>query len=592
MTKTEYRQKSWDLAELLPSPDEATVEDRLAEIEGLVERLEARRAALEDGIEREGLVDLLRLYERLTEKAYVLSAYGSLWFSADTQSEPALTFKNRMEQELTRIRNRVLFLSLWWKGLDDEIAARLAPDRAAEPDLAHFLAELRLTRDYVLEERSEQIVNAKDANGIGAVLTLYSMLTNRLEFELEVDGERRRLTRDEATSHVFSPDAGVREAAYREILRVFEAEAKILGQIYVNRVRDWASENVELRGYRHPIAVRNLANDIPDRAVEVLLDVCAESAPIFQRYFRWKADQLGVDKLSRFDLYAPLSTSDRRVPYEEAVEQVLDTFERFDSAFAAKARRVFDDDHIDAEIRKGKKGGAFCATVLPSHTPWLLVNYTGRLRDVQTLAHELGHAVHSLMAEDHSILTQHPSLPLAETASVFAERLLADRLLAEEKDPAVRRELLASSIDDIYATVLRQAFFVRFEVAAHDAVLAGKAPEELAEIYLGLLAEQFGDAVDLAPEFRWEWISIPHIFQTPFYCYAYSFGQLLVLALYRRFQDEGDRFIPGYLRLLAHGGSARPQEILAEVGVDMTDAEFWRGGFAVIEDLVSRLEVD
>jgi oligoendopeptidase F len=272
------------------------------------------------------------------------------------------------------------------------------------------------------------------------------------------------------------------------------------------------------------------------------------------------------------------------------VGRVLDTFERFDAGFARSARRVFEDDHIDSEIRKGKKGGAFCATVLPSQTPWLLLNYTGRLRDVQTLAHELGHAVHSMLAEEHSVLTQHPSLPLAETASVFAERLLVDRLLQEETGETARRELLAASLDDIYATVLRQAYFVRFEIAAHDAILAGKSPDQVSDLYLGLLEEQFGDSLDLAPEFRWEWVSIPHLFQTPFYCYAYSFGQLLVLALYRRFQEQGEAFIPGYLRLLAHGGAARPREILAEVGVDMTDADFWRGGFEVVADLVSELD--
>ena len=590
MTTSEvsYRQKAWDLSELLPEPTEELIAERLAEIETLVARLETARDRLGADLNREELSSLLEIYEELTEKTYLLSAYASLWFSADTQSEPALTFRNRMQQELTRFQNRVLFFTVWWKGLSEDEATELQPVGNADQD--HFLADLRRSSPYTLEERSEQIINSKDANGIHAVLTLYSMLTNRLEFEVEIEGEKRKVTRDEATALVFSPLAQTREAAYREVLRVFAAEAKILGQVYVNRVRDWATEHLELRGYSSPVAVRNLANDIPDRAVEVLLDVCSESVGIFHRYFRWKAGQLGLDRLRRFDLYAPLSASDRRIPYEQAVGEVLETFERFDPTFARHARRVFDDDHIDAEIRKGKKGGAFCATVLPSQTPWLLLNYTGRLRDVQTLAHELGHAVHSMLAEGHSVLTQHPSLPLAETASVFAERLLADRLLAEETDEAVRRELLAASLDDIYATVLRQAYFVRFEIAAHEAVQTGRSPDELADLYFGLLEEQFGDSVELAPEFRWEWVSIPHMFQTPFYCYAYSFGQLLVLALYRRFQDEGKSFIPGYLRLLAHGGSARPREILAEVGVDMTDADFWRGGFEVVADLVSELD--
>jgi oligoendopeptidase F len=497
-----------------------------------------------------------------------------------------------MEHILTGFQNRLLFFSLWWKGLDEETANRLLPpgDDTPSADFRHYLEDLRRLRDFTLDESSERIINLKDSNGIQAVLTLYSMLTNRLEFELEVDGETKSLSRSEISAHFYSPDPGVRATAYREVHRVYAADAKILGQIYVNRVRDWASENLEMRGFDSPVSVRNMANDIPDEAVEVLLDVCSESASIFRRYFRLKAEWLGMEKLRRYDLYAPLAASDRRIPYDEAVDMVLSTLDAFHPTVGDHARRVFDDDHIDSELRKGKKGGAFCATVLPSQTPWLLVNYTQKVRDVATLAHELGHAIHSLLAEGHSVLTQHASLPLAETASVFAEQLLTDRLLAAEDDPGVRRELLASSMDDIYATVLRQAYFVRFETAAHEMIAAGKAPEALHDAYFSLLEEQFGDAVEVPEEFRYEWVSIPHIYHTPFYCYAYSFGQLLVLALYARYREEGESFVPGYVRLLSHGGSARPQEILSEVGVDITSADFWRGGFRIVESIVDELE--
>ncbi len=421
-------------------------------------------------------------------------------------------------------------------------------------------------------------------------MTLYSMLTNRLEFTLEVDGETKRLTRDALAGYAHSTQPALRAAAYRELYRVFAEEATILGQIYVNVVRDWHEEAVGLRGYPSAIAVRNTDNDIPDRAVDVLLEVARANAPVFQRYFRLKAGWLGLDRLRRYDIYAPLASSERKIPYEEAARSVLETFGEFDAGFAGLAERVLAENHLDGEIRKGKRAGAFCATVLPRLTPWVLVNYTGRLRDVTTLAHELGHAVHSMLAEDHSILTQHASLPLAETASVFAEMLITDRLLREEPDPLARRDLLASAVDDVYATVLRQSYFVLYELEAHQAILAGRSLEDLNEIYLANLAEQYGDSVLVAPEFRYEWLSIPHIYQTPFYCYAYSFGQLLVLALYRRYQEQGAAFKPGYLKLLAYGGSARPEAILAEVGIDMTDRRFWQGGFDLVRERIDELE--
>ncbi|HEX2254418.1 MAG TPA: M3 family oligoendopeptidase [Thermoanaerobaculia bacterium] len=588
-----YQPTSWDLSELLPEPTEEVIAARLTAVEAAVTAFETRREQLTAGMDREDFLDVLREYEALHESLDRLTGYGSLWFSQDTQSRAAQSYRNRMQQAVTGYYNRILFFDLWWKALDDDEADALLPaacDEGHRADFRHFLLDLRRSKPFTLDEKSEQIINLKDANGMGGVLTLYSMLTNRLEFHLEVDGERRTLTRDALMSHAFSRRPELREAAYRELYRVYEDEATVLSQIYVNRVRDWHSEFVELRGYHSPIAVRNVANDIPDEAVDVLLDVTADNAEVFRRYFRLKARWLGVERLRRYDLYAPLASSEVEIPYPEAVASVLETFGRFHPELARKAERVFREDHIDSDVRKGKRGGAFCSTIGPRWTPWVLVNYTGRVRDVATLAHELGHAVHSMLAERHSTLTQHPSLPLAETASVFAEMLMTDRLLSEEDDPLARRELLLASLDDVYATVLRQAYFVRFEIAAHRAILEGKSLDELAELYMENLAEQFGDSMEIAPEFQYEWLSIPHIYQTPFYCYSYSFGQLLVLALYRRFQEEGEAFKPGYLKLLAYGGSARPQQILSEVGIDITDPAFWQGGFEVVEGRLAELE--
>ena len=587
---TAYQLSGWDLSELLPAPSEEVIAAQLEALEAAVAEFETYRGRLDARMDPGEFLAILRRYEALVERLSVLSNYGALWFYADTRNQAALTFRNRERQATTDAANRIMFFTLWWRGLADEEARQLLPPGPGEADYRFYLEDMRRFKPHTLDERSEQIINIKDDNGISAVLTLYSMLTNRLEFTLEVDGETKKLTRDALMGYAFSPRADLRAALYKELSSVYAAEATIFGQIYANRVRDWHSEHVVLRGYASPITVRNTENDVPGRAVEVLLETTRQNVHLFQRYFRLKAGWLGMDRLRRYDIYAPLAASDRTIPYEEAVRTVLDTFGDFHPTFAALAERVFAENHMDGEIRKGKRGGAFCSTVLPRLTPWVLVNYTGRVRDVATLAHELGHAVHSMLAEGHSILTQHASLPLAETASVFGEMLITDRLLREERDPLARRELLAAAVDDVYATVLRQAYFVLFELDAHRAVLAGRSIEDLHDLYMQKLVEQFGDSVDIAPEFRYEWLNIPHIFQTPFYCYAYSFGQLLVLALYRRYQDEGEAFKPGYLKLLSYGGSARPAAILSEVGIDMTDRSFWQGGFDLLQERIDELE--
>ena len=257
---------------------------------------------------------------------------------------------------------------------------------------------------------------------------------------------------------------------------------------------------------------------------------------------------------------------------------------------AQLAQRMFDEDRLDSEVRKGKRGGAFCATIVPEMTPWVLLNYQSRAEDVATMAHELGHAIHSMLASEHSLFTFHASLPLAETASTFGEMMLIDRLLEDEDDADVRRDLLFKQMDDAYATIMRQAFFALFERQAHDLIHQGASVDELAEAYLENLKTQFGDAVEVNGEYRWEWVSIPHIYQVPFYVYAYAFGQLLVLSLYQQFKAEGESFKPRYLKILTAGGSESPAAILSEAGIDITRAEFWQGGFDVLANLVEQLE--
>ncbi|MEE3255004.1 MAG: M3 family oligoendopeptidase, partial [Chloroflexota bacterium] len=429
-------------------------------------------------------------------------------------------------------------------------------------------------------------------NGSNALTTIYAMLTNKYKFNLAIiDGnEKQELTRDALMTYVRNPDADLRERAYKELYRVYAEDGIVLAQVYKHLVQDWHEEQIKLRNYSTPIATRNLRNDIPNEVTEILLQVCRKNAPIFQHWFRVKAGLLQINKLRRYDIYAPLTSAEQKYPYVESVELVLDTFEQFSPELASYARRVFEDDHIDSENRIGKRGGAFCASVIPKVTPYVLLNYGSSVRDVATLAHELGHAVHSMLANKHSVLNYHSTLPLAETASTFSEMLLIDRLLANSTDAAVRQDLIANTLDDNYATIMRQAYFTLFEQQAHKMIQEHAGTDELNKAYMKNMVEQFGDSIEVSEEFQWEWVSIPHIYYSPFYCYAYSFGQLLVLALYQRYREEGVNFIPHYLKILSYGGSQSPEYILNESGIDISRPEFWQGGFDYIKEMIDELD--
>jgi oligoendopeptidase F len=578
----------WTLKEILPAHEGPELDKILAEFERQIKDFEEIRPQLKADMGAADFVEIVQGYDALHATGRRLGAYARLWFTEDTQSQTALSFLGRIEQLSAESDNRTLFFSLWWKSLDEADAARLM---ASSGDYRYYLESLRRFKPHTLSEPEEQVINLKDVNGISALVTLYDVITNKFTYELEVDGAKKTVTRGELIAYTRHPSPDVRAGVYQEMLgRVFREHANTLGQIYSYRVRDWFSENVKLRHHASPLAVRNLGNDIPDAATDALLDACRANVGLFQRYFTLKARWLGTDKLRRYDIYAPVVPSDKQYAYSDAVDMVLDSLRAFSPQIADQARRVFAERHVDSEVRPGKQSGAFCASVLPGLTPYVLLNYNGRARDVATMAHELGHAIHAMLAGHHSTLTFHSSLPLAETASVFSEMILTDRLLSGETDPAVRRDLLATKLDDAYATVQRQAYFTLFEREAHDLVLKGATTDELADRYLANLREQFGDALDLSDEFRWEWVSIPHIYHTPFYCYAYSFGQLLVLSLYQRYKAEGESFKPKYLKILAYGGSESPARILAEARIDIASPAFWQGGFDVIKGMIDELE--
>jgi oligoendopeptidase F len=576
----------WDLKDLLDGSVDKEVDRYLAELEYTVSELESLRGELTPGIGSETFLNILSLLETVNLILRRLQGYSYLWLSEDTQNEAALNLRDRLDQSLVPYGNRVLFFELWFKDLPESAAERLY---SASGDLKYFLESIRRFEPHTLSEKEEKLLALKDPNGIDALVGLYEMITNQFIFTLEIDGKKKELTRDQLTSHYYDSSAQVREAAYRELYRVYSENSTVLAQIYSHRVRDWHTEGIELRGYASPISARNLGNDLPDNVVETLLTVCRKNASLFQRYFKLKAGYLGTEKLRRYDIYAPLTKSDKKYDFQTACKLVLETFQKFSPQVYELARHVFDEQHLDSEPRHGKRGGGFCYAALPSLTPWVLVNYNDRPGDAATLAHELGHAVHGMLAKDHSVLTFHAPQPLAETASIFAEMQLTDRFLREEKDQSVRRDLLVRVIDDAYASVIRQAYLTLFEVDAHAMLVEGKSFEDLTRHYLENLSEQFGSAVELTDEFKWEWITVPHIFETPFYTYSYSFGQLLVLALYQQYRREGDKFIPKYLKILAYGGSKSPVAILQEAGLDIASAAFWQGGFDVIDQMIDDL---
>jgi oligoendopeptidase F len=584
---TEYKLSPWSLADLFPSQDGPEIEAAFKNLEANAADFGSFREKLTPEIDFEEFMDAVKELEAGSLIANKLGSYPGLWFAADTQSQDAQALYARVQQFLAKMQNQTMFFSLWWKELDNENAERLM---SKSEGYRYWLEEMRHFKPHTLTEPEEKIINIKDVNGVQALVTLYDSITNRYVFKVEVDGEVKEMTRGELMVLVRGSDPDLREAAYKELYRVYGDDGPILGQMYQTLIRDWHAENMELRSYASPISARNLVNDLPDEVVNTLLEVCEKNAEVFQRYFRLKAKWLGVDKLRRCDIYAPVAESDKTYDFGKGVQLTLDAFKDFNPRVAELARKVFEENHIDSEVRKGKQDGAFCASVVPGHTPYVKVNYQGRVDDVATLAHELGHAIHAMLAFGHNVFTFHSALPMAENASTFAEMLLVDRLLELEDDPGVRRDILFRQVDDAYATIMRQIFFAMFEVTAHELVAKGATIDQLSEAYFENLKKQFGDSVELSEEFKWEWVSIPHFFHVPFYVYAYSFGQLLVLSLYKQFKEEGESFKPRYIKVLEAGGSASPMDICAQAGLDITKAEFWQGGFDVIKDLVAELE--
>jgi oligoendopeptidase F len=586
----------WDLSELVDERKNS-IKNYLKYLHDDVTKFENNRELLNDNISTQKFSEMLIQLEKISERLNMVTGFAHLQYSSNTSSNVYSALVTEMELLGTEISNKLIFFDIWFKNiLKEPDANRII--QTINPVYKHFLTHKRILGKYTLSEKEEKIVNIFEVTGPNALVKIYDRMTNSFEFVLNIKKNnkitrKKFINKEKLMSLVRSNKSEERKAAYKSLFNVYENNSGVLGEIYLNLIVQWHDENIKIRGFDSPISVRNVYNDISDVVVSTLLDTCKRNSFIFHKYFNLKAKMLKLKKLERYHLYAPLVKKgivQKRYTYEQAVNIVLNVFESFDPKFRDYARIVFNKNHVDSEIRKGKMSGAFCSTITPKITPYVLLNYDGMYRDISTMAHEFGHAIHSICSSNLPIAVSHAPLPLAETASVFAEMLLNEKL-AEEMTEQERSILLAEQIDDMYATIMRQSYFTLFEIDAHNKVIESNANiDNISTLYKKNLQDQFGNSVIVSDDFMWEWTYIPHFYHTPFYCYAYAFGNLLVLSLFHMYKKEGKSFIPKYLNLLSAGGSKKPETLLTEIGLDISNKIFWQQGFDLLSEKIGDLE--
>jgi oligoendopeptidase F len=580
----------WDLSDLYPEPADPAIERDLDGAEAAAARFAERYRGRVASLDAPALAVALDALEALLEPAGRAGAFASLRFAADTSAPAHGALLQHVQQRGSAVRNAVVFFQLEWVALDDARAASLL----ASPALSrrrHLLESMRRYRPHVLSEPEERIVEELANTGERAWGRLFDEILAAARFRVTLDGETRELSEEETLSLLYDAERERRRAAAVGLTAGLRQHARILAFVFNTLVQNKATED-RLRAYPDPLAARHLSNEIDAASVGALLGASERAFPIVQRYYRLKARLLGLDTLLDYDRYAPIGEAHSHVPFDDARRIVLDAYRDFSPDMAELAARFFERRWIDAELRPGKRGGAFSASTVPSVHPYVLLNYTGTLRDVMTVAHELGHGVHQSLAREQGLFEQDTPLTLAETASVFGEMLVFRRLVREEHDPKTRLALLCGKLEDAFATVFRQVVMTRFEEKLHAARRSeGELPiDRISALWLEANAPMHGDAVRLTDDYAWWWLYIPHFVHSPFYCYAYAFGELLVLALLRRYDEEGEAFVPRYLALLRAGGSQAPATLLAKLGLDVTDPRFWDGGLAVLEGMVGEAE--
>jgi oligoendopeptidase F len=590
----ELQATEWDLDALVDGRGADGVKAFLDEADGLAASFADRYPGSVE-LDATGLAAALREMERLYEVVDRAASYAYLRFSTDTADPERGALLQLVQERGTAIETRVLFFELEWAALPDERAAELLA--SAELDFCrHYLEKARRYRPHLLSEPEERLMAEKSVTGRGAWTRLFSEVTSAIAVRLpaeaaEGDEADRDVSLEVALSKLQSPDRAVRKGAAEAITEGLEPGLRTRAFIFNTLLHDKAVDD-RLREYPTWVSSRNLSNEASDESVQALVEAVRARNDIPRRWYTLKASLLGLDQLADYDRVAAVVEDEAAVPWAEARELVTDCYEGFSSELGAIVRRFFDERHIDAPVKPGKRGGAFCASTVPELTPYVMLNYTARRQDVLTLAHELGHGVHGALAARQGILQMSTPLTMAETASVFGEQITFARLLETADTPESRLALLARHVEGAIATVFRQTAMNRFEELAHT---ARRGEGELSVERIGDLWEEsqhelLGDSVKVTPGYRSWWSYVPHFMSTPGYVYAYAYGQLLAMAVYRRYEEEGESFVPSYVELLAAGGSKPPEELARIAGLDLTDPGFWDSGLALVEQNLEAAE--
>ena len=576
---------AWDLEPLVDGKGEAGVDQLLDEAERVAASVAERRGTVVQ-LDAAGLASVMRELASIAELVGRAASYASLRFAADTTDPGRGALLQHVEERATAINTRILFFELEWAALPDDRAAALLADEQLT-FCRHYLAAARRYRPHLLTEPEELVMTEKAVTGRSAWSRLFSELTSTIAVDL--DGGRVSL--EEALSRLSSPDRGERRAAAESVTAALGPGLRTRAFVFNTLLADKAVDD-RLRKYQHWLASRNLDNEASDESVRALVAAVQARYDIPQRWYALKARVLGLDRLADYDRMASMASEESEFGWREARELVLDAYGSFSSELEGAANRFFDEAWIDAPVRPGKRPGAFCAYTVPSQHPYLLLNWTGRRRDVLTLAHELGHGLHAYLARDQGVFHQTTPLTLAETASVFGETVTFGRLLAATSEPAARLALLAESMEGQIATVFRQTAMNRFEDLVHTErrEVGELSVDRFGELWYETQAELLGDTVEITDGYRTWWSYIPHFIGTPGYVYAYAYGQLLALSVYRTYEERGAGFVPQYLELLRSGGSRTPDELGRIVGVDLGDPGFWDGGLAIVEQQLEAAE--